>query len=116
MHTCVYADQSLHGTTYEPLLVIFGLSFLLRNRETKRDDFVFYTNRLACLVIEYALSFLPFQVRLGREGGMGGRGGEGGRGVGGVGGRDGWREGEREGGRKGRRNDHAFCLVLRTMK
>ena len=33
-----------------------------RNRETKRDDFVFYTNRLACLVIEYALSFLPFQV------------------------------------------------------
>ena len=34
----------------------------LRNRETKRDDFVFFTNRLACLVMEHALSLLPFEV------------------------------------------------------
>ena len=38
---------------------------VLRNKDTKRDDFVFYTNRLACLVIEYALSFLPFKVGVG---------------------------------------------------
>lgn len=44
--------------TYTHLLL-----YLFRNRETKRDDFVFYTNRLACLVMEYALSFLPFEVR-----------------------------------------------------
>ena len=37
--------------------------FLYRNRETKRDDFVFFTNRLACLIIEYALSFLSFKAR-----------------------------------------------------
>lgn len=38
-----------------------GMHTVIRNRETKRDDFVFFTNRLACLVIEHALSFLPFQ-------------------------------------------------------
>ncbi|CAI7997178.1 Uridine-cytidine kinase-like 1 [Geodia barretti] len=36
---------------------------VIRNKETKRDDFVFFTNRLACLAMEYAHSFLPFQVR-----------------------------------------------------
>ena len=45
-----------------PSLSFLGFYTLLRNRETKRDDFVFYTNRLACLVIEHALSFLPFEV------------------------------------------------------
>ena len=35
---------------------------MYRNKETKRDDFVFFTNRLACLIIEYALSFLSFKV------------------------------------------------------
>ena len=33
-----------------------------RNKETKRDDFVFFTNRLGCLIMEYALSLLPFKV------------------------------------------------------
>ena len=102
---------------------IFGLPFLLSNRETKRDDFVFYTNRLACLVIEYALSFLPFQVRLGREGRAGREGGgregvreggrEGGRGVGGgEGGREGGSEGGWgwEGGREGGREDGMIML------
>ena len=36
--------------------------FFFRNQETKRDDFVFFTNRLACLIIEYALSFPSFKV------------------------------------------------------
>jgi len=33
-----------------------------RNQITGRDEFIFYTNRLACLLVEYALSFLPYQV------------------------------------------------------
>lgn len=35
---------------------------IFRNQDSSRDDFVFTTNRLACLVIEYSLSFLPFEV------------------------------------------------------
>lgn len=34
---------------------------VIRNRATKRDDFIFYTNRLMRLLIEYALSLLPFE-------------------------------------------------------
>jgi uridine kinase len=34
---------------------------IMRNRETKRDDFVFYSNRLTTMLIEHALSFLPHQ-------------------------------------------------------
>ena len=45
------------------LCPIFSLPLFRRNKETKRDDFVFFTNRLACLAMEYAHSFLPFQVR-----------------------------------------------------
>lgn len=40
---------------------------LIRNKDTKRDDFVFFTNRLACLAMEYTLSLLPFQVSLGPQ-------------------------------------------------
>lgn len=40
---------------------IKGMHTVIRNCETKRDDFVFFTNRLACLVIEHALSLLPFE-------------------------------------------------------
>jgi len=38
-----------------------GMHTVIRNKDTKRDDFVFFTNRLACLIIEYALSLLPFK-------------------------------------------------------
>jgi uridine kinase len=34
---------------------------VIRNTATKRDDFIFYTNRLMRLLIEYALSLLPFE-------------------------------------------------------
>ncbi|XP_065897739.1 uridine-cytidine kinase-like 1 [Dysidea avara] len=34
---------------------------IIRNKITGRDEFIFYTNRLACLLVEYALSFLPHQ-------------------------------------------------------
>lgn len=34
-----------------------------RDKETSRDEFIFYSKRLMRLLIEHALSFLPFQVR-----------------------------------------------------
>lgn len=33
----------------------------IRNKDTPRDEFIFYSKRLIRLVIEYALSLLPFQ-------------------------------------------------------
>jgi uracil phosphoribosyltransferase len=35
---------------------------VIRNKETSRDEFIFYSNRLMRLLIEYALSLLPFEV------------------------------------------------------
>lgn len=34
----------------------------IRDKETSRDEFIFYSKRLMRLLIEHALSFLPFQV------------------------------------------------------
>lgn len=39
-----------------------GLHTFIRNKFTHRDEFIFYSKRLIRLVIEYALSLLPFQV------------------------------------------------------
>ena len=39
---------------------IRGLHTYIRNRETSRDEFIFYSKRLIRLVIEYSLSLLPF--------------------------------------------------------
>ena len=41
---------------------IRGLHTYIRNRETARDEFVFYSKRLIRLVIEYSLSLLPFET------------------------------------------------------
>jgi len=41
---------------------IKGLHTYIRNRETARDEFVFYSKRLIRLVIEYSLSLLPFET------------------------------------------------------
>lgn len=41
------------------------LSLPSRNKETSRDEFIFYSKRLMRLLIEHALSLLPFQVGLG---------------------------------------------------
>ncbi|OAD61380.1 Uridine-cytidine kinase-like 1 [Eufriesea mexicana] len=38
-----------------------GLHTFIRNKETSRDEFIFYSKRLIRLVIEYALSLLPFE-------------------------------------------------------
>jgi uridine kinase len=40
------------------------LHTIIRNKETSRDEFIFYSNRLMRLLIEYALSLLPFDVSL----------------------------------------------------
>ncbi|PRP88954.1 uracil phosphoribosyltransferase [Planoprotostelium fungivorum] len=44
------------GTTNQ----IRGLLTILRNKETSRADFIFYSDRLLRLVIEEALGYLPF--------------------------------------------------------
>ena len=43
---------------------IKGLHTYIRNRDTPRDEFIFYSKRLIRLVIEYSLSLLPYQVIL----------------------------------------------------
>lgn len=40
---------------------VSGLHTFIRNKDTPRDEFVFYSKRLIRLVIEYALSLLPFE-------------------------------------------------------
>lgn len=44
---------------FAPDLHLFGC----RNKETNRDEFIFYSKRLMRLLIEHALSFLPLKVR-----------------------------------------------------
>ncbi|TEA37774.1 hypothetical protein DBR06_SOUSAS9210111, partial [Sousa chinensis] len=39
-----------------------GMHTIIRDRETSRDEFIFYSKRLMRLLIEHALSFLPFQL------------------------------------------------------
>jgi len=41
---------------------IKGLHTYIRNRETARDEFVFYSKRLIRLVIEFSLSLLPYET------------------------------------------------------
>lgn len=50
--------DSLHLLPTTPQ--IKGLHTFIRNRETSRDEFIFYSKRLIRLVIEYALSLFPF--------------------------------------------------------
>ncbi|XP_069099349.1 uridine-cytidine kinase-like 1 isoform X1 [Pleurodeles waltl] len=39
-----------------------GMHTIIRNRETSRDEFIFYSKRLMRLLIEHALSLLPFRT------------------------------------------------------
>jgi len=39
-----------------------GLHTFIRNKDTPKDEFIFYSKRLIRLVIEFALSLLPFKV------------------------------------------------------
>nr|XP_033818710.1 uridine-cytidine kinase-like 1 isoform X1 [Geotrypetes seraphini]XP_033818711.1 uridine-cytidine kinase-like 1 isoform X1 [Geotrypetes seraphini]XP_033818712.1 uridine-cytidine kinase-like 1 isoform X1 [Geotrypetes seraphini]XP_033818714.1 uridine-cytidine kinase-like 1 isoform X1 [Geotrypetes seraphini]XP_033818715.1 uridine-cytidine kinase-like 1 isoform X1 [Geotrypetes seraphini] len=38
-----------------------GMHTIIRNKETSRDEFIFYSKRLMRLLIEHAMSFLPFR-------------------------------------------------------
>ncbi|XP_063700015.1 uridine-cytidine kinase-like 1 isoform X1 [Culicoides brevitarsis] len=51
--------ESLHLIPTTPQ--IKGLHTFIRNASTSRDEFIFYSNRLMRLVIEYTLSMLPFK-------------------------------------------------------
>ena len=55
--------HSLGGEKSPTQLLDYDLIFFYRDQRTKRDDFVFYSKRLMRIVIEYALSFLPFEVK-----------------------------------------------------
>ncbi|GAB6028936.1 Uridine-cytidine kinase-like 1 [Chamberlinius hualienensis] len=56
------APRSLYVLPSTPQ--IRGLHTFIRNRETSRDEFIFYSKRLMRLLLEYALSLLPFQDRI----------------------------------------------------
>lgn len=43
---------------------IRGLHTFIRNKDTPRDEFIFYSNRLIRLVIEYTLSLMSFNEKL----------------------------------------------------
>uniref|UniRef100_A0A6M2DHS3 Uridine kinase n=1 Tax=Xenopsylla cheopis TaxID=163159 RepID=A0A6M2DHS3_XENCH len=51
--------KSLHLLPASPQ--VRGLHTFIRCRHTPRDEFIFYSKRLIRLVIEFALSFLPFK-------------------------------------------------------
>ncbi|XP_047244645.1 uridine-cytidine kinase-like 1 isoform X3 [Girardinichthys multiradiatus] len=40
---------------------VCGMHTIIRNKETNRDEFIFYSKRLMRLLIEHALSFLPLK-------------------------------------------------------
>ncbi len=39
-----------------------GIHTFIRNRSTPRDEFIFYAKRMIRILIEYALSLLPYQT------------------------------------------------------
>lgn len=53
--------KSLHVLPSTPQ--VRGLHTFIRNKDTPRDEFIFYSRRLIRLTIEFALSLLPFKVR-----------------------------------------------------
>lgn len=58
-----YLGQPLPSSLYRlpDTPQIKGLHTFIRNSRTHRDEFIFYSKRLIRLVIEYALSLLPFK-------------------------------------------------------
>jgi uracil phosphoribosyltransferase len=42
---------------------ILGLHTIIRDKNTKREDFIFYSDRLIRLLIEEGLSYLPFREK-----------------------------------------------------
>ncbi|KAF4525851.1 hypothetical protein B566_EDAN011557 [Ephemera danica] len=59
-----YTGQPLPGSIFilPPSPQVTGLHTFIRNKDTPRDEFIFYSKRLIRLTIEYALSLLPFKA------------------------------------------------------
>lgn len=66
-HQCHPLPQTLSVLKSTPQ--VRGMHTIIRDKETSRDEFIFYSKRLMRLLIEHALSFLPFQVCSPRGGG-----------------------------------------------
>ena len=47
---------------YFSLEILMSNPLSFRNKDTDRDEFIFYSKRLMRILIEYALSLLPFEV------------------------------------------------------
>ncbi|XP_051685036.1 uridine-cytidine kinase-like 1 isoform X6 [Oryctolagus cuniculus] len=58
-HQCHPLPRTLSVLESSPQ--VRGMHTIIRDRETSRDEFIFYSKRLMRLLIEHALSFLPFQ-------------------------------------------------------
>ncbi|XP_042638719.1 uridine-cytidine kinase-like 1 [Orycteropus afer afer] len=58
-HQCHPLPQTLSVLKNTPQ--VRGMHTIIRDKETSRDEFIFYSKRLMRLLIEHALSFLPFQ-------------------------------------------------------
>ncbi|XP_046923516.1 uridine-cytidine kinase-like 1 isoform X12 [Lynx rufus] len=58
-HQCHPLPQTL--SVLESTPQVRGMHTIIRDKETSRDEFIFYSKRLMRLLIEHALSFLPFQ-------------------------------------------------------
>ncbi|XP_030839289.1 uridine-cytidine kinase-like 1 isoform X2 [Strongylocentrotus purpuratus] len=58
-----HVNQPLPDTLYvvTNTVQVQGLHTFIRNRDTGRDEFIFYSQRLTRILIEYALSLLPFE-------------------------------------------------------
>lgn len=57
--TCLLQPQVV-PSTYQTR----GMHTILRDRDTTKNDFVFYANRLNRLVVEAGLGHLPFREKL----------------------------------------------------
>ena len=62
LHTIVRYELTLFLFHSYPIQ-IFLISSHIRNKQTDRDEFIFYSKRLMRVLIEYALSLLPFEVK-----------------------------------------------------
>lgn len=59
-----YSDQPLPKSlnVLPETRQIQGIHTIIRDRETSRDEFIFYSKRLIRLLIEFALTLLPYSV------------------------------------------------------
>lgn len=62
----IFNDQPLPNSMkiLPPTTQIRGMHTFIRDKDMSRDEFIFYSKRLMRLLIEYAISYLPFKVSL----------------------------------------------------